>query len=179
MKVIRLPGCDEYILNRARDVLKLYYDPQMSDIDRSAMLDEYKKALHDLPKWSVAHGFDEWVKARHHRPPPGAIRDLANKELKRYSDVIESRRKMQEASEPDIEHPRPDPDRTKEILNDAGYTPERNAMLKSKPMAMTIEELDAPIVKRLHWTETADPDGPQMQALREERKKYGVKPQQP
>ena len=60
----------------------------------------------------------------------------------------------------------------KEMLERAGFTPNRISAVQRAPMATTFddaEELANGGSKLPHWSETADPDGPEMQALRKGR----------
>ncbi len=182
-QAIHSPGDEEGVLNRTRPVLKLYYDPQMSDEDRAAMLDEFGRALRDVPFWAVSQAFDRWVKSRGRRPSPGEIMELANSELSRYSTELENRRQRAEmAAQKPKNKLAPEDQRVKaeaaqSILVEAGFDLKRAARLSLNRMATTHDEREQDKPARpLHWTKTADPDGPEMKALHKEREGYKVHP---
>lgn len=73
--------------------------------------------------------------------------------------------------EPEHERERVSPEAAKAILEQAGFTPKRFNAVSQRRMATTQEQLDAadkPEAQK-HWTETADPDGWEMQSLRKAR----------
>jgi hypothetical protein len=166
-------GDEAYVLDRARVVLKLYYDPAMDDMDRADMLEEFRKALSHLPKWAVSKGFDEWARTMSRRPSPGEIGILAGRFLKSMTDELACRAK--EASYPTAETPPRERSfdekaRTEVMLQKAGFTPKRMQALHARPMARTHDELFAERTdERLHWTETVAPDSPEMEQLRRAR----------
>ena len=55
------------------------------------------------------------------------------------------------------------------IMDRAGFTPKRLAAIRGNPMANSFLEAEMPRWEKPHWTETADPDGPQMRELRRAR----------
>jgi hypothetical protein len=164
-------GDEAYVLDRARVVLKLYYDPAMDDMDRADMLEEFRKALSNLPKWAVAKGFDEWARTMSRRPSPAEIAILAQRALKSIADELADRVKMDAppSSPPD---PRSDEEkaRANRIMQLAGFTPKRFEAVCSRPLASSEAELyDERSNHRPHWTETVAPDSPEMEQLRRAR----------
>ena len=170
-QTIHSPNNLEYTLNRARVCLKAYYDPSMTDADRAEMLDIYGKALTPFPQWAVAKAFDEWEAAETHRPSPGHLVALAKKFVKRITDELAHRAKL-EAPE-DGEHVRTDSERAKaiEAMLKAGFTDKRFDAVKRKRMARSEAELyEGGINERVpHWSEGVAADSPQMEALRKAR----------
>jgi hypothetical protein len=106
------------------------------------------------------------------RPSPGEIVTLIGREMEPITRELESRRRMAESEFSQYREP-PDPEAAKRILEQAGFTPQRMEAMKRAPMAMTFADAEgiASAPRRPHWTETADPDGPEMQALRAIRAK--------
>ena len=164
-------GDEAYVLDRARVVLKLYYDPAMDDMDRADMLEEFRKALSRLPKWAVAKGFDEWARTMSRRPSPAEIAILAERAVKSIADELSYRvKESQPVSKPVEPRSENEKARASEILERAGFTPKRLDAVRARPMARTEAELyDERLNNRPHWTETVAPDSPEMEQLRRAR----------
>jgi len=170
-QAIRSPGDEAYVLDRARVVLKLYYDPAMDDLDRADMLDEFRKALSHMPKWAVAKGFDEWARTMSRRPSPAEIAILAQRAIRSIADELADRVKMNAPASLPPE-PRSDDEkaRASRIMEMAGFTPKRIDAVRSRPMARSDAELyDENKEHRPHWTETVAPDSAEMEQLRAAR----------
>lgn len=62
-------------------------------------------------------------------------------------------------------------DRAADILEQAGFTPKRFNMAKNNRMATTFDDLERDKTEERvpHWTETVDPNGPEMEELRKAR----------
>ncbi len=157
------------MLERARVCLKAFFDPGMDDRDRAALLDEFARALRNVPRWAVARGFDTWMRCRTRRPAPAEINIEAQKAIRELTDELAYRKRMEPPEEP--QRATVDQEEAERILMRSGYTPKKLDAVRKAPMARTMDEAlsraDAP--PRPHWTETADPDGPQMRALRAAR----------
>lgn len=173
-RAIRLPADEEYVLNRTRATLKLFYDPGMDNVDRAAMLDEFRRALASFPRWAVAKGFDEWARTMSRRPSPAEIAILASRAIKNITDELTHRAKS--TAPPPPPEPEPDrkpatADRTAQILAEAGFTPRRFEQTRFHRMAGSQAELDRDLTAppRPHWTEGRTPDDPEMIALRAAR----------
>lgn len=171
---IRSPGDEQYVLDRTRKVLSLYYEPDMSDRDRAEMMEEFRKALGSLPKWAVAGAFDDWVKQHRRRPSPGELVVLANKRMAPFRDELDDRAKAFQRQQEDEDFRKrntPSPEAATEIMMRAGFTPERMQALGKAPMATSFQEaVDHEESKRQpHWTETCAPDDPRLEALKRER----------
>lgn len=166
IQAIHSPGDELYVLERARVCLKAFFEPGMSDQDRAALLEEFARALRDVPRWAVAKGFDAWMRTRTRRPSPAEINIEAQKAIREFTDELAHRRRMEAPDEP----PRQpvDQESAERIMMQAGFTQKRLEAIRRAPMATTFAEaLDqSETPPRPHWTETADPDGPQMKALR-------------
>ena len=166
---ISAPGDESYVLERTRVCLKAFFDPGMSDQDRASLLDEFARALRNVPRWAVARGFDAWMRTRTRRPSPAEINIEAQKAIREFTDELAHRRRMEAPDEPPRQ--RADQEAAERIMMQAGFTPKRLDAVRQAPMARTMDEAvarsEAP--PRLHWSETADPDGPEMRALRRAR----------
>ena len=169
MQAIRSPNDAGYTVDRARVCLKLYYDPDMDQSDRAAMLDRYAQALSAYPKWAVARGFDDWEKSGVRRPSPAEIGILASRAMKELTDELAKRKSIAAPAAP--ERKPVDAAEAERIMQQAGFTVKRMDALRKSPMAVTFAEADAKAnaPRKPHWTETADPDGPAMAQLRAAR----------
>ncbi|WP_420023561.1 hypothetical protein ACN9JG_04085 [Cereibacter azotoformans] len=192
-KAIHSPSDDAYTLERARICLRLYYEADMLPQDRAAMLDEFARALSDLPRWTVARAFDEWVKTGTRRPTPADIRRLALSELdtihaeldrRRMEEERERRREerekwleemraeRQEAARlpPPMPPAAAQPRNGQEVIERAGFTASRIAALRAMPMARSFAEAEASgeaeRARLRHWSETAPPDAEEWEHVR-------------
>ena len=166
----RLPGDEAYVLERTRVCLSCFYEPDMLPEDRAAMMDEFGRALRTFPRWSVSKAFDAWMRTAQRRPSPGEIAILAGRELKAVTDEIALRRKLEVKPEPP--RAKPDAAAAAEILNRAGWTPNRMAAIRNAhPLVGSMNEAEtARATARVpHWSETAAPDDPRFTALRKAR----------
>ena len=87
---------DAMILERADTALKLGYVPDWTPEERARVLDEFRKALRDLPMWAVKRAFSEWNRTMARKPSPAEIAILAKREMKPIFDEIADRRKAEE-----------------------------------------------------------------------------------
>ena len=168
-QAIHSPNDDGFTVERARVCLKLYYDPDMDAQDRADMLNLFAKALQQYPKWAVARGFDDWEKTGTRRPSPAEIGILAGRAVKEITDEL-AKRRVNSAPPPKERQP-VDAAEAERIMQRAGFTAKRMEAVRRSPMANTFADaeavFDAP--RKPHWTETADPDGPDMAQLRAAR----------
>lgn len=168
---IRSPHDEGKILDRVNVVLGLYFDPDQDPQVRAAVRAEFVRALRDFPDWAVQRAFDTWVKTSARRPTPGEIATLAQRQVQPLIDELAYRKRMQEAEE-ERNRPAPQVDAStaSAILAAAGFTPRRLEAMRDAPMATTFEEAEtAKDQPRTHWSERADPDGPEWRALRASR----------
>lgn len=133
------------------------------------MIDEFGKALRNFPKWAVAGAFDDWMIQHKRRPSPGEIAILASARMRKITDEIAARQKLAEPEEPAPVRTEVDRELAKQIAERAGFTPKRIEAVRRMPMATNVAELEHPASARPHWSEIADPDGPEMEALRAAR----------
>lgn len=138
----------------------------MSHEDHAAVLDEFARALRDLPKWAVAKGFDSWMRSRNRRPSPAEIGIEAGRAIKELTDEIADRRRR--AAAPPAPKPPVDRDAAAEILRRAGFTARRLDAVRKSPMARSLDEAVAQPAPQ-HWSDTAAPDSPEWRALRRAR----------
>lgn len=157
-------------MERARICLGIYYVPDESPADLAKRLTLFARAHRFTPRWAVSQAFDQWEKTATHRPTPGHITKLANVALSRIRDELKARTPAPA--------PEPLPERTereKKLATArcelAGFTPKRMQALQRNRMAspgdVSIDPVQAERVP--HWSETVDPDGPEMRALRKAR----------
>ncbi len=151
-------------------------DDQMSEALR---LEAYTRRLREYPTDVVRHALlgNRWK----FWPTWAELADFCD-------EAVQVRRAMLEALRAALnqeEKPSPPPPlepteaerfemaaRAQAIVEQAGFTTRRSELLARCPDARTIEDaeqMDA--APRLHWTETVDPDGPEMAALREARRR--------
>lgn len=158
--------------------MKLFYDPDMSDMDRAEMLEEFGRALKHLPKWAVSQAFDRWNREQRRRPSPADIVALAGQALRRVTDELAERRRVE--APPALSAPvRADlspearaamAERSQRIIEEAGFTARRLDLLSRAPTARSDEEAEARTAAfSRHWTEGAAPDSPAMKALHRAR----------
>lgn len=98
-------------------------------------------------------------------------------ELEKVCEALTSPRKAMLSAlqnpqkEPEPQEPRVTAEKAADILSKAGFTAKRAAAVNRAPMAKSMQEAEEKAEsKRVpHWTEGADPDGPEMQRLRKAR----------
>ena len=151
-------------LKRLNSVLGLYFEPGFDDETRMAVREEFLRALADYPDWAVQRAFDAWTKTMQRRPTPGEIVILASREVKPLADELHRRE-----TPPEPERETVDPETAQRIMDAAGFTPKRMQDLARNPMATTFEAAAVEPVTKPHWSEVADPDGPDMETLRRAR----------
>lgn len=119
IRAIHSPGDEVCTLDRARTILSLYWEPDLSPQDRAQMLDEFWLALRQYPRWATTRAFDEWARTRTRRPSPGEIAILAAKELKRLTDEVEARKPRQ--TEPERREPKVTAEAAERIMREHGF----------------------------------------------------------
>lgn len=173
IQAIHSPGDEAYVMERAKTCLKLFYEPDMTAQDRVGMLESFARALRFIPKWAVSRAFDVWERDNTRRPAPGNIVKLARDEVKRFSDEVAYRERQAQLPPASDSGPRGPTPQEKEmasrVLQQAGFTPRRLELTRDRPMAGSVEELEAVPDREPHWTELVDPDGPEMAQLRKSR----------
>lgn len=139
---------------------------------KAGLREEFVRALASFPDWAIQRAFDVWVRSMTRRPSPGEIVILVGREMEPITREIESRRRHAESAQSHYREP-PDPETAKRILEQAGFTPQRMEAMKRAPMAVTFADAEniAAAPARPHWTETADPNGPEIAALKAARAK--------
>jgi hypothetical protein len=175
IQAIHSPGDEAFVLDRARVTLKLFFERDMSDLDKAEMLEEFGRALRDLPRWAVSQAFDRWNREQRRRPAPGDIVELAKQAMRRVTDELADRRREGDGSA--LPGPETDPreraemaERAKRILEEAGFTARRIDLVNRFPTARTVEEAEARLESLPpHWSKAVAPDGREMAALRAER----------
>lgn len=165
---------DAMILDRANTVINLGYVPDWTPKERAAALDEFRKALRRFPQWAVERAFDEWVRTNPRRPSPAEIAILVQRQVRPVTDELARRRKAeQEQAEEERSRKasRPSAADAQEILNRAGFTPKRVEAIQKSRTPLSLEAVDDPPEpeRPRHWTQDADPEGPEMQELRRAR----------
>lgn len=134
-QAIHLPGDDGFTVERARLCLSLYYEKDMMPQDRADMLDLFSKALHHLPKWAVAKGFDTWERSGIRRPSPGEIVLFAQNAIKEITDELARRRRLDQeravADDATREASRVTPEARARIMAEVGMTPVRLAAVEA------------------------------------------------
>lgn len=179
MKAIHSPADEQYILDRTRLVLRLYYEPEMSDRDRAELYEEYRKALRKYPKWAVAKAYDSWVSQHNRRPSPGEIAVLAKKHMEPFVEEIRWRREEEQRRqewERDKRASTPTPEEAQAIMDMAGFTPERIDAIKRAPMATSFESAEETPERPRHWSETCGPDDPRWEHLNKSRSENMLMP---
>lgn len=157
-------------------VLKAFFDPDLNDPQAQAGLrEEFVRALDGEPQWAIHRAFDDWMRTRVRRPSPGEIMILVNQHLDPLRREIARRKKIEERREEadrEADRNRCSKQAAQSILDAARFTPKRFQAMRDAPMASTFEEAEAMGDTRrasAHWSETASPDSPQMEALRKSR----------
>ena len=141
------PSDEAYTLDRTRACLRLYFEADMLPEERAAMIEEFGRALRDLPRWTIARAFDGWIKTGKRRPTPAEIRALAEAQVKPLTDEI-ARRQREAAPPPDHDRQPVDRDAAAEIMARAGFTPARMEAIRHAPMANTWAEAETPAAPR-------------------------------
>ncbi|AZB63878.1 hypothetical protein EBL87_09065 [Cereibacter sphaeroides] len=170
IRAIRSPSDEAFTLDRTRTCLRLFFEPDMLPEDRAAVIDSFGRALASFPRWAVSAAFDAYEKTGTHRPAPAQIVRLAEAELKRITDEVARRERIEEERAAE-QRPAVDAGSARAIMDAAGFTPRRIEALRATPMAGTFAEAesrkDAP--RAVHWSETADPDSEEWRILRASR----------
>lgn len=165
---IRLPSQPEKTLQRANVCLAAYFEPDRDPAVKAGLLEAFVVALAPYPAWATAQAFDEWMATRKHRPSPADIAEIARAKTRRLREEIEDRNRLEQRK---AEGAQPianvDPEAAAAIIAQAGFTPQRIQAVRAAPMATTFAAAEDPIPTRVpHWTETVDPESPEMAALR-------------
>lgn len=134
---------DAMILREARLVINLGYVPDWSPQEFADVLDAFRVALRDLPRWAVGHAFFEWRRTRPRRPSPAEIRILAQRAIEPITEELARRRKVSAQNEQaSSRKPAVSKDRADEIMAEKGFNPRRLALVRRFPMARTVAEAD-------------------------------------
>lgn len=155
-------------MERARQCLKLFYEPDMPGRDRAGVLELFGRALRFTPKWAVSRAFDVWERDATHRPSPGNIVKLARDEVERLAAELKHRERLARQPEPEPERTVDEKARAEQVLRKAGFTPKRFSAVSRRRMARSEAELyrqDATAGR--HWSEDLPPGHPT-------RKLFGV-----
>ena len=131
-------------------------------------------ALRDKPLWAVIRAFEAWSRTMTRRPSPAEIVILADRELKPIADELRRRdeaKRDEEAWKREEQRRVPTPEEANAITAAAGFTPARMDAIRKAPMALTFAEAEArqEDTSARHWSDAADPDGPEWRALRAAR----------
>mgnify|MGYP003637906053 CR=1 FL=1 len=159
IQAIRSPGDDAYILKRLRACLSAFYEPEMDPKTRAAMMDEYPRALGDLPRWAVSTAFDAWMRQHNRRPSPAEIRILAENSIKNITGELARRGLRPDGSAPKTEG---------NSLSD--LTPEQMAARRAQADAILAECNFGPERRKRiarHRTASSDAEMDEIEARRE------------
>lgn len=130
------------------------------------LVKDWMDVLEPFPQEAIEHACVSYLQAQSRKPVPADIRNRA-------AAWVEQRKPKQVALPPPPPPPRKvvDAETAARIMHEAGFTPEKANLVRRFPNAPTYAAAEAMshIPKRPHWTETADPDGPEMKALRAAR----------
>lgn len=158
-------------LKRVNQCLAAFFDPNLDDPHTQAgVREEFVRALAGKPQWAIERAFDQWMATRHRRPSPGEINTTVAHILEPLRRELDTRRRNADREKAERERAqadRPSPEEAASILEAYGFTPKRFEMVRNNRMAgvETLREDDRP----RHWSEGADPDRPEMQALKAAR----------
>lgn len=158
-------------LKRVNAVLSMpgYYarvdDPETS----AAIRKDFCMALAEFPDWAIQRAFDTWIKTMTRTPSPGEIVILVHREMKPLFDEVSARQRLHAPRQ--AERKPVDAAEAERIMHSNGFTAKRMQDIRKAPMSITFADAEgAEAEKRKpHWTETADPDGPEMAQLRASR----------
>jgi hypothetical protein len=162
------------ILRRANVCLANYYDPDLDPETKAGVRASFVGALRDKPLWAVIRAFEAWSRTMTRRPSPAEIVILADRELKPIADELRRRdeaKRDEEAWKREEQRRVPTPEEANAITAAAGFTPARMDAIRKAPMALTFAEAEArqEDTSARHWSDAADPDGPEWRALRAAR----------
>lgn len=150
-------------------LLAHYYQPDQSEGMAALVASDWMDALEMFPQDGIEHACKTYLQSQPSRRP--TIADIRNRVVA-YMDFRAKKEPRQEVPRIAAPERKPvDPEQTARILAEKGFTPERFDLVKRFPAAATIEEIEEKraTARVPHWTETADPDGPEMRALRRAR----------
>ncbi|MEI4262747.1 hypothetical protein [Roseovarius sp. D0-M9] len=166
---------DTLILKLAKVACNVGFIPDWTEEEWADMYNEFRLALRDMPSWAVENAFHDWMRAHPRRPSPAEIVILAERALRPIKDEIAHRKKEAarlEEQEAERRRAKLTPEEADAICARAGYTPKHFEAVKSARMVRDRADLERVAEERArtpHWTETVDPDSPEMEALRKAR----------
>lgn len=153
-------------------MLALYFENAEEAKKRAQVREEFVRALAEFPNWAVQRAFDSWVRTRTRRPSPAEIAILAHQEIEPYCEELARRDRIKalEAEEARSAQ-RVSAEAAARIMAASGFTEERTVVVNRAREARTLEQAEEMAARppKPHWTETADPNGPEMAALRAAR----------
>lgn len=134
------------------------------------MANDWLDILEPFPQDAIEHACRTYLQAQpSRRPTPGDIRNRA------VAYLTATRPKKREPEPPRLNAPerKPvDPERAQRILEEAGFTEGKMNLVKRFPKAVSMADAERMAEAgdtKPHWTETVDPDGPEMAQLRAAR----------
>lgn len=175
------PLTSEQLLKRITVCLAAYFDPDQDPEVRAGVRKLYAKALGDIPSFALLKAFATWERTGSRRPSPAEIRTLAERELKPLGDELARRAQIetdQAAEEAERKRNRVTPEAAARIMQEAGFTEGRIAAIRrfplSKSQSEAVQKMDDFEAPGEHWSDKADPDGPEWAALRASRAASGL-----
>lgn len=170
------------LILRISACLSSYFDPDSDPEVRLMVRKQYAQALGIYPSWAVARAFDEWAKTGTRRPSPADLVILTERQIAPFFTELRKREERMKAEQEEREAAakrRVTPEQRDAILREFGMTPDRMQAVKRFPKAATMDEAVAMQSEQAeapsrHWSDTADPDGPEWAALRAARAKNAL-----
>ncbi|RYH01786.1 hypothetical protein EU805_11340 [Salipiger sp. IMCC34102] len=170
-----LNAVDALIVRRASTAINLGFVPDWTPRERADVVAEYVKALRRFPEWVVNTAFDYAARTMARRATPGELVTIATQARRPITDELDRRRRAEDderIARQSLEAAKPSKKAAAEILERAGFTPNRFAAVGRRRMATTIEDLAAdsdPARRPAHWSEGLSADDPRMVDLRRAR----------
>lgn len=168
----------EQLIKRVNVLLAAYWQAEETPETRAGVRALFAKALADYPAWACARALDKWASTMHRRPTPAELVILAERELQPFNAELTRRERRAKEEQEEAERSRRDlvtPEAAARILAEFGMDDARRAAVKRFPQARSIEEAQQQAQEALeagsHWSDRADPDGPEWRALRAARAK--------
>lgn len=127
----------------------------------AALAKDWADLLEGYPRAAIEDACKSYLRDQPRRKPtPG---DICNRAAAFQAIARRRRPKLR----PEPEPPACSAEAARDILARAGFTPKRMRALRRAPMARSVDEAEAIATRPAapHWTERADPEGPEMAGL--------------
>lgn len=161
----------EWIGGAVFTLLQHYWRPDDPLEVTAAIAKDWVDILEPFPQAALEHARKSYLQAQPNRRPTPA--DIRNRAAAWVQHNVPKRAAGQEPQRLAAPERKPvDAETAQRLMAEAGFTAEKMDLVKrfpSAPSMQAIERIREEAPPARHWTEMADPDGPEMRALRAAR----------